>query len=192
MADDKAIEANIPVEVEYDGYDKEEFEFVIEKLDGSTSYMPENTSISIEDKGSFGPIDFDIPGKYQYLIKQVPTDKPIITYDERVYHLDIYLQYLENGNKSISMVIYGENGEKVPKIKFVNKRKWSPNPVVPDKPDKPDPEEPIPDQPKNKEVNKKTNNSNPKMGVESVGLSIVILLASILALFLLTRKRREI
>lgn len=73
------------------------FTVAIVSTDGAP--LPEVTEydIAVSGEGEFGPIEFDAPGDYEYLIKETLFDSDKIVFDETVYHVSVVVVWDADG-----------------------------------------------------------------------------------------------
>ncbi len=96
----------------------------IESVDESQP-APKQDKLDIkgDGTGSF-VIAVSEPGTYNYIIYQEPGSDEEIQYDDKVYHVKVFVAQLESGELSVNVsATVGDNGEKPDKIEFVNKLK---------------------------------------------------------------------
>lgn len=129
---------NIPVEVNVEGDTPEtDYTFSIEAKENAMNYLPDESQINIakNSKGEFGPIRFDAPGKYSYIIKQVAGDNINTTYDKSFYEVDIHVinEQDENGSytgRLAGVIVSYLNGEEVKSDKIIFKNLFKlPQPI---------------------------------------------------------------
>lgn len=182
LASDKdSLDVSIPIKVDFDSEESQEFSFILEAKDPSNP-VPSQTNIKVKDQGAFGPISFDLAGKYSYTIKQVVGDDTNIEYDDRIYNLDVYIQNADKGFDSslvVTMVSYKDDpSKKIDELVFENKLiKTEPKVKVVEK--------------KVVKKGKQTSSQNPKMGVEALYLPLILASLSILALLFLRRRKQS-
>ena len=121
---------NIPVEVTVDGdTPEEEYTFSLEAKENALNHQPDQSEIKVakNSKGEFGPITYDTPGKYSYVVKQIAGENINTTYDQSYYDVDVYVinEQDENGaytGRLISVLVAYKDGaeEKSDKIIFEN------------------------------------------------------------------------
>ena len=85
--------------------------------------MPEKTEYDVEVFGDyeFGPITFDEPDDYEYIISETAYDDDRIIFDERIYHVYAAVLYDDSGELSCGISLTREDsGEKANEVEFVN------------------------------------------------------------------------
>ncbi|MGO3018752.1 MAG: Spy0128 family protein [Anaerococcus sp.] len=161
---------NIPVKVELDGETTDEdFTFSIERKNGETNFLPENTKLVISNDSSknFGPIVYNKPGVYEYIIKQIPGDNKDIVYDKTIYKIKVFVENEMDTNGKISgslislLILNNDVSQnKLSEIVFHNKYNNNPSP------------NPKP---------------SPKTGIEGSYIFIIILAIAILGLLIIKK-----
>lgn len=161
---------NIPVKVELDGeITDEDFTFSIERKNGETNFLPENTKLVISNDSSknFGPIVYNKPGVYEYIIKQIPGDNKDIVYDKTIYKIKVFVENEMDTNGKISgslislLILNNDVSQnKLSEIVFHNKYNNNPSP------------NPKP---------------SPKTGIEGSYIFIIILAIAILGLLIIKK-----
>lgn len=126
FAQTQSQSVSIPVEIQVTGRGIPAgvpYKLVIEGVTPGAP-MPEETIVTIMDggKASFGPIEYTIPGDYQYRIYQNSDAKKFFTYDQKSYAVTVRIVNDQNGNLSseIWAVDSSSSEGKADKIIFVN------------------------------------------------------------------------
>ncbi len=122
-ADEKAVTVRIPVSCT--GINTTE-EFIYELSGESTEFqIIESRTLTLKDKekGEFC-ITYTYPGTYHYTVVQNKGSDSDTTYDNTVYHVDVYVTEDEKGNMYAEPVVYlqGESGKKA-ELSFTNEKK---------------------------------------------------------------------
>lgn len=154
------VEVKIPLEVKLEEINgtapDEEFTVTIEREDGSDELLPENTSLKIarNGKAEFGPIMYETPGDYTYIIKQEKGTDQYTTYDETVYKAIVAVRNVldsdnnPTGELEASIVLNKDNSSEKPNNLEFNNEYNKPDPssvkddlpivkeVIGDKPEK--------------------------------------------------------
>lgn len=168
---------NIPVKVEFDGgtTDKD-FTFSIERKNGEKNFLPENTKLVISKDSSknFGPILYNKPGVYEYIIKQIPGDNTNIVYDKTIYKIKVFVENEMDANGNItgsliSLLILNNDISQNKQSEIVFHNKYNNPPTNP----RPNPN-----------LNLKPS---PKTGVDGLYIIVIILAVAILALLIIKK-----
>jgi len=186
---EKSVTVRIPVScMALDSPDTFEYELIPETTEHQTI---ENTTLSLKDgeKGEF-VITITYPGTYHYTVRQEKGEDLFTTYDERVYHVDVYVMEDEQGNLTADVVLYEEGGaDKKEELVFKNRRELPP--------DEPKEDEPTPeDKPKEEPQGILGFLTVPQTGDSApLGLWLVLAAAAALGMAVLLvlkmRKKRE-
>lgn len=124
---DELCTVSIPVTVEVTGTRVPEDQQYKLRLEGVTPQapMPETTELTMTGAGqvSFGPIVYEVPGDYQYEIRQDSEAAEYFVYDESVYRLTV--RVLRNEEEQLSSLILAYNeaageSQKVDGLTFTN------------------------------------------------------------------------
>lgn len=176
---------SIPVRVKSNLEDSSDlFTFTLERKDGSSEFLPEQTQISIKqgEDGIFGPINYDKPGKYEYLIKQLPGDNKEITYDDTIYDVMVFVENTKDksgnftGGLTSTMVLKKDGVENKPTlVVFENTYEIK-----------------VPPKPEPKPTPKPTPKPSPKTGDQGIYISAIVLSIGLLGLLLINNKKKEI
>lgn len=186
---EKSVTVRIPVScMALDSPDTFQYELVPETTEHQTIETP-TLSLKDGEKGEF-VITITYPGTYHYTVHQNKGNDLFTTYDERVYHVDVYVLEDEQGNLTADVVLYEEGGaDKKEEVVFKNKRELPP--------DEPKEEEPAPeDEPKEEPQGILDLLTVPQTGDSApLGLWMVLAVAAALGLAVLAvlkmRKKRE-
>lgn len=118
---------NIPVTVQVTGTGVPEGQSYKVKLEGITPQapMPENSEITLTGAGevSFGGIEYNTPGDYQYEIRQSSEAAEYFVYDESVYQITVRVVWDESGRLTSMILAHNEAAgaaEKVEGLTFTN------------------------------------------------------------------------
>lgn len=88
--------------------------------------LPETTMLTVAagESALFGPFTYEEPGKYQYVITQIPGEDKGIVYDGSIYHADVYVYFTDDKAEKLvyTTVSYKENEDIKQDIVFENER----------------------------------------------------------------------
>lgn len=110
---------------------EEKFKFTIEKIGNIPSFNSNHFYITVAAGETEGTVcldlpDYDVPGEYQYRIREVRGDTQGMDYDTNVYVLNVYYVYDDDGNlvKYAALVKVDRCGKYIGKAPgFINKLK---------------------------------------------------------------------
>lgn len=114
--------ASIPVQVQVYAETDAEFTVQLEAEEGVP--LPEDCSLTITGSGTgtFGPMEYTVPGDYVYTLHQTKGNAEYVTYDDRVYIVTVRVTNDDKGGLVAELwaVRAGET-KKVDKVLFSNR-----------------------------------------------------------------------
>ena len=118
----ETLEAEIIVNcMQYSDTKSEDYIVAIEGVDDSVpAPMQDKLDIKEDGSGSF-KIAVSEPGTYDYIIYQKPGSDENTKYDDKVYHVKVFVTQVESGELLVTVAAtVGDNGEKPDRIEFHN------------------------------------------------------------------------
>lgn len=121
-AADYSCTASIPVWVQVYAETDAEFTVQLEAEEGTP--LPENCSLTFtgSGEGTFGAVEYTVPGDYVYTVTQVKGDAKYVTYDDAVYTVTVRVTNDgQGGLVSEIWAVKDQGTQKTEKVRFVNR-----------------------------------------------------------------------
>lgn len=121
-AADYSCTASIPVRVHVYAETDAEFTVQLEAEEGTP--LPEDCSLTFtgSGEGTFGAVEYTVPGDYVYTVTQVKGDAEYVTYDDTVYTVTVRVTNDGQGGLVAEIwAVSGESTQKTDEVLFTNR-----------------------------------------------------------------------